>query len=455
MRKLWNLIGAKKILQCIFFERHLIVILRCHFVSEYVEKVLLNSGIIWNTMKEKISGDLNMINIPECIREEYILIEKLKNFCKSHKLKTSQNKVELLDSILNYAGSDENADSYKEVFKWLSEAIKEGSKELCYKKIFTDSIDEIKIDEILEANYPGCPQEEILTFDCDESYKLVKYDSEINHEGNAILTSLVFLKKILEGSDEGSAGKEGIYPVYIDIYWDMGFIVSRGKAKSTIYNLSESGIIYKENKINTIKDAEKLIGRMIEVFNLESEDDSVSKQRNQKMLFRLYKEYSFTPEDIKNKIRSMEECSKDFVRAVFTTLGLDVTKAPKAMEDIEIFLEKYITTNGNMESIFKEDREAYLIKVSSDDPLQMTRISTSSAKTKPLQCTDAFFDGKKSTMRSGECKKLNLCYNRKRDYLCNFTAQFETNSGYGIIKLRYYAEECDIQDVLQKVFTNY
>ena len=55
--------------------------------------------------------------------------------------------------------------------------------------------------------------------------------------------------------------------------------------------------------------------------------------------------------------------------------------------DLDIFLEKFISINGDREKVFKEDREAYLIKISSDDIMQMTRIYTASTGNRPLQCS--------------------------------------------------------------------
>lgn len=85
----------------------------------------------------------------------------------------------------------------------------------------------------------------------------------------------------------------------------------------------------------------------------------------------------------------------------------------------------------------------------------MTRIDTTSIGRKPLQCSDAFFDGKKSILNVKECKKLHLCYNRKRGNLDSFTVQLSTLKGWGIIKMYYVPEEEDIQNVLQTVFENY
>lgn len=43
-----------------------------------------------------------------------------------------------------------------------------------------------------------------------------------------------------------------------------------------------------------------------------------------------------------------------------------------------------------------------------NDEQQMTKIDTSSNKTVPLQCTEAFFDSKKAVVKGQKCRKLNL-----------------------------------------------
>ena len=179
------------------------------------------------------------------------------------------------------------------------------------------------------------------------------------------------------------------------------------------------------------------------------------KQRFEKMMYGLYQKYSFTPIDIQEKIDSMRKDRDDFIDLIFYELNLKEIKKEKAKMDLDIFFEKYISTNGDMGRIFKEDREAYLIKITSDDILQMTRIDTASTGNKPLQCTDAFFDGKKSILNTKECKVLHLCYNRKKGYLGSFTVQLSTSKSWGTIKMYYVPEEEDIQNVLQTIFENY
>ena len=174
------------------------------------------------------------------------------------------------------------------------------------------------------------------------------------------------------------------------------------------------------------------------------------------MLFKLYQKYSFIPLDVDNKVKSLEEISKQYIKEIFRRMELKNQNIPSAIKDIEIFLEKYISINGDMIDVFKEDREAYLIKISSDDAKQMTKIDTASSKEMPLQCTDVFYDGKKYILDTQMCKRLNLCYNRKRGYLTSFTAQFSViKKDWGYLKMSYFPEEVDIQNVLQTIFENY
>lgn len=187
-----------------------------------------------------------MITIARCLSEDYIHSSKLKNFCSSHGMTVSENKPELLRQIIEFAGEDESSEKYVETYDWLLEAIKEGSKEFCLKRVYVPEESIENLEQIISS----------------------KYDS-------------------------------------------------------------------------------------------------------------------------------------------------------------------------------------------SDDIMQMTRIDTASTGNRPLQCSETFFDGKKSILNTKECKNLHLCYNRKRGYLGCFTVQFSVTKGWGVIKTYYVPEEDDIQNVLQTVFENY
>ena len=76
-----------------------------------------------------------------------------------------------------------------------------------------------------------------------------------------------------------------------------------------------------------------------------------------------------------------------------------------------------------------------------------------------MQCTEAFFDSKKSVVKSKKCKRLNLIFKRTDEtYFTKanpLVVQLGTQKNYGYIKTMQYAEEADIQNVLQAIFDNY
>lgn len=145
---------------------------------------------------------------------------------------------------------------------------------------------------------------------------------------------------------------------------------------------------------------------------------------------------------------------------MFSNLELDIRNKEKALKDLEIFMEKFIAINGNNEDIFTKDRFAYLVKISSDDESELTSIDAKSHdNTVPLQCTEAFYDSKKSVISGRKCRKLSMVF--KRNENTSFTGkrqqleiQFGAVNNHGFFKTLKYAEE-DIQNVLQTIFRNY
>ena len=141
---------------------------------------------------------------------------------------------------IQYSERDER--SAAEVRDWLLHVIKEGSKEICYKKV--RSINEWHRDPVLlEAKiqelYPDCPRETILTYTNTAECKLIDYTLITNEENMITKIELTFSKLFLYG-ESGKLGNATVFPVFIEVYLDSGFIVSRAKAKSTLYEYSDT-----------------------------------------------------------------------------------------------------------------------------------------------------------------------------------------------------------------------
>ena len=84
---------------------------------------------------------------------------------KDHKIKFVENRADYIKSIEEFAG--QNDENEIEVIEWLLKVVKEGSKEICYRKIRGVSewhrnpvLAEAKIKEV----YPDCPMENVLSY---------------------------------------------------------------------------------------------------------------------------------------------------------------------------------------------------------------------------------------------------------------------------------------------------
>ncbi len=400
------------------------------------------------------------MKIPEYLdRDNYLQNPIIRRFFKDKNIKFADNRSAYIKNLEEY--SDASAENENEVKKWLLKIVKEGSKEICYRKI--SGVDKnhrnpVWVDEKIKSKYPDCPMQNILEYKNTKERKLIEYSIIKDTSGNVTRINFTFSKLMLYGK-VGNFGEETVFPVFIELYLNHGMIISRAKAKSTIYNYSrDDEFLISEERIQTMDYAVSVIDEVIGVLGLNAEKDKkIVENRNSKMLYELYQKYSFTPKDVDKKVENMVKYNRDYVDEVFKRLNLDIKNKPRALMDIKIFVEKYISINGDNEDLFK-DREAYLIKVATDDEIELTKIDTASYHAVPLQCTEAFFDSKKSIVKSKKCNKLNLIFRRTNDlYLKNtpLIIQFGTNKGYGYFKTMQYAEEADIQNVLQTIFRYY
>ena len=252
-----------------------------------------------------------------------------------------------------------------------------------------------------------------------------------------------------------------VFPVFVEVYLNNGFVVSRAKAKSTLYQYDESNpFLVNDYKIDTMTYAVSAIDLIVDLFGFEvTTNPQIVKSEIAQMLYKIYEKFTFTPTDVAEKVLSQKDLVNGFVNCLFDNLALDPRNKDKAIMDAQILVEKFISINGNNEDIFKLDRPAYLIKVTADDEIELTKIDTASFKQIPLQCTEAFFDSKKSVIKSRKCKRLNLIFKRQNEKYFSknnpLVVQLGAQKDYGYIKTLQYAEEGDIQNVLHSVFENY
>ncbi|WP_418626257.1 hypothetical protein [Sellimonas intestinalis] len=402
------------------------------------------------------------MKIPEFLnRDDYLQNPIMRRFLKEHKIDFVENRADYIKAIEEYAAQSDEAE--RETREWLLKVVKEGSKEICYRKIHGIGEwhrDPVLVEAKIKEIYPNCPMRNILSYRNTGERTLIEYKIITNEEDEVSKIEFTFSKLFLYG-EAGKMGDVTIFPVFVEVYLDEGFVISRGKAKSTLYQYDENNhMLFGDYKVDTMDYAMSAVNKIIDMFEFEAETNPKRlKNENSQMLYRIYEKYSFTPADVVEKVESQDDVVHGFVDQIFSNLQLDVRNKGKALLDAKIFVEKFISINGNNEDIFKEDRPAYLIKVSADDEIELTKIDTTSDKKVPLQCTEAFFDSKKSVVKSKKCKRLNLIFKRTDETYFSknnpLVVQLGTHKNYGYVKTMQYAEEADIQNVLQAIFDNY
>lgn len=73
------------------------------------------------------------MKIPDFLsRDDYLQNPIMRRFLKEHGLKFVENRVDYINAIKEYAEQGEKQE--QETTEWILNAVKEGSKEICYKK---------------------------------------------------------------------------------------------------------------------------------------------------------------------------------------------------------------------------------------------------------------------------------------------------------------------------------
>lgn len=395
-------------------------------------------------------------------KDNYLQNPVMRRFLKQHNLKFVETRSEYIDKLEEF--SNVNEDNEAILKNWLLKVIKEGSKEMCYKKLYNikkEIYDVSFVDLTIKDAYPTCPMSNILEYKNTNEYELVNYQIITNDNNKVQKIEFTFSRLYLCG-EIGRKDEAVAFPIFVEVYLEDGFIVSRAKAKSTLFpfdgqNFSHIG----ETHIITMDIAENLMNDIIKIFDFMVEVDSKKvKNINSRMLYKLYCKYSFTPAEVETIVNTQNNLIDNFVDQLFKNLSLNIRNKEKALSDAKILVEKFVSINGNNEEIFRKGRPAYLIKISSNDEGELTTIDAKSSKSIPLQTTEAFFDSKKSVMQGKICKKLSMVFKRNDEtYFTGYNQQLEIQFGskgtFGFFKTIQYADEEDIQNVLQTIFRNY
>lgn len=390
---------------------------------------------------------------------EFLTKPMLQKFSADHKLPTTQNRADLIKNIENFANS--SMDNENVVQNWMDMVLKMGIKTCVVTKFFPGDITNIKIlERRMQEKFPECKQEYICKSIPNNELKLIKYEF-IERENQIVYAKFNFVINLVRAQSTYSEIGDIIeFPVFVDMDFENGFIISRCKSMKGLFrvisgNKIDSSSVYKIE--NIMRDCEK---QLISAINFEYESTEVSKNKFKKVIFKMLDAFTKTPKVIQDSMNRVADDRKNFVDNIFKRLNLKVEgdNYKDALYDIEIFVEKYLSIYCPDREIFMMDREAYPTKFLAQDNEFTTIQEKTGGIDDPLQNKKAFFDSKKVVYSNKKCDRLNLCYQRKeKKYFGNnpFNVMIYLDRNSCMLKFTKAVEEGDIQNVLSRIIQNY
>lgn len=391
--------------------------------------------------------------------EDYLVVPKLEQFCKYNNLRTSLDKVELIDSIIDFANKNEdNSIKFKE---WLDRTLKEGVKKILVTKVKNlKKFKNKKKEEWEELIRKGFKIEESkYIIDAKHSCAIKLFNYKLTEDNEVIKkVSLNFTVLLKEKKNKEESLRTIVYPIFIDLYLDKGYLVGRSKPKSSLYRFKR----YKNNE--EIKDdiedktvkLEKLIQETFEIIyrtlDIEKESVQSSMHRFKSIIHFIIDECTKTPSEIITKLQNEDSFIHDFITEFFKRQSIDILSNENymdAIEDIKIFMEKYISINSLDKEIFTNDRYAYPTQIAVTDS-DFSSLEESSLDDNPLQCTPIFFDNKKLIHKQKKCDGASFIFksvleNKKISVILG------VKKGYIYIDFRKYVLEEEIENVLSRI----
>ncbi len=386
--------------------------------------------------------------IPECWaneNENYITNPVLAEFCTNNGIKTQYTRMDLLNAINEYA--QENDENKAKVEDWLEVVLKQGMKNILFRKIEFETKPD---DDILRKSFTECKNRKL--------YSNITEGNSLNLQSMKIRNNKIeFVFTIFIIEEKKDVKSRIVYPIFIDIDLNKKLIFGRAKSKTNIHTVSSENI--DEIGLNTstdnlIIDAVEYVEKKLNANKIDKEEyiESVKKS-----IYNILEKYTFTPEAIENKITEMDEYINSFINTTLDMLEInDPINFNKAKEDMKIFIEKYISINIKDKNIFINDREAYPYKLIATDS-EMTKVEETTTSYEPLQCKEKFFDNKKSIKYEGTCDGIFLVYARKQkgNFSSNtFRAKISVKRKFCCVRFEAYVIEEDIDNVLSNIINS-
>lgn len=401
-----------------------------------------------------------MIGLESSLLKEnrnYVTVPVLKIFCKEHKLKNSSLRQDLLDSIENFA--NKNIENEKIVLDYFDKCFKEGEKVLKIDKIInTDFFTKEVIQEKVHVSFPKFKQSHILKANQINELSLINYVIQEDDQNSYVKQiNFIFCIQVLTGRyPKETTGQTIVYPVFVDVDLENGFIIGRAKSTSVLFEYDGENLEFNDrNKKSYLYYINKAMEKVLHVLGVKKEEKTKSINAFRRAVFYLLESVTVTPDEISQKMdlfsENITEILNQFQKIYDMKLPPDLLDSAKY--DLRIFVEKFLSITHPDEEIFIKDRDAYPYRISVRDHEYVTVDETAGLR-QPIQRKEAFFDNKKAIFYNKLCDKVYLCYKRVNDKYFGKTpyrVSVEMKKESCLVSFPEYVREEDIQNVLSRI----
>lgn len=404
-------------------------------------------------------------NIIANSNEEYITLPALKTFVKSKAItvskeaETSRNKAAYIAAISEYA--DKAPDNHKEVIEWIDAVIKEGIKDVQISHVTLSSEGEIlfanearaqkRLNECVSTSMPH-----LAGNTYNNNYSLVK--AEVSRDSHGKVISLLFCRMLKYYDAKKATGAIVEYPVFVDYYYEQGWLIVRYKPRSSLYDILPEGTPLEEmlkHSLTVNKEIEKVYKHIFDILPLNQMDAESASKIMQNKFFQILDRYTHTPSEIVQVLEDNEAGIEQIVTALMQTCSLPVSYQNKVETDIKNLAEKFLSITWPDKDIFIKDREAYPTRLSATDEENSRIDQTAATLDDPLQSKEVFFDNKRMLCDQKSCEGLTLVWKRKDRtyYEPSFPVRLSEKGGICTLSFKKYVVEEDIQHVLFAIVT--
>lgn len=383
-------------------------------------------------------------------QESYITIPVLKKLLKMKKIPIMGTREELLLELEKYA--NQSKENLEDVQEWLDSTLKEGIKEILIKPVSLKEKEKEflmseKFEKILEDLIADKANRHLSAHRYWAESQLFRYD--IIRSENLRMVSFYFGKLLFTKTGNKDIGRAVQYPIFVDIYIDLGLVVARAKSKKGMYEYKDENFNFDTANSTTVeKELKKAIDNSLEIAQIKSRDSDI--KRLKEKLYYMLATYTETPKEIVEMIDNKKDEIQQLVEMFMENIcSLGDKYLNDVSFDLKNLVEKYLSISYPDKDIFTLNRDAYPLRILAKDA-EESKIDEAAAAAKPLQSREIFFDNKKMLQKNKACDGIVFNFLRKDPtyFTKNFRIKISIEGEYCCLGFREYTMEEDINNVL-------